>query len=140
MLALVVVSPLHLAVVTNILSSALARDRAVVSPAHLTIASWRWWCNFLLQDSSILPRDLACHVRNGPVRDLNRVGIDDRGKNIIFGETSNDFEEFSSDVGCNIFTEGRVKINAISRPRSVLLAFAGIDLIKFQLVVVTSFL
>mgnify|MGYP003340506996 CR=1 FL=1 len=75
----VVVFPFNLAVVTDIVSSALARNRTVGLPAHLTIACWRWWCNILLQYSSIFPRDLACHVRNSPIRDLNRVGVDDWG-------------------------------------------------------------
>ena len=139
MLTLVVVSPLHLAVVTNILGSAFARDRTVGLPAHLTIACWRWWCNILLQNSSIFPRDLACHVRNSPIGDFNRVGVDNRGKRIIFGEISYNLEEFSSDVGFNIFAEGRVKVDAITSPGSVLLAIAGIYLIELQLMVVTSF-
>ena len=84
----VVVFPLHPAVVTNIFSSAFARNRTVGLPADLTIACWRWRSNFLLQYSSILAGDLACHVRNGPIADLNRVGVDNGSKNIIFGKIS----------------------------------------------------
>ena len=139
-LAGVVVFPLHPAVVTNILSSAFARHRTVGLPADLTVASWWCWFNILLLCSSILTGDLTCHVRNSPVRDLNRVGVDNGGKNIIFGEVTNNLEELSSNVCCNIFAEGRVKIDAISGPGSVLLGVAGINLIVSQLVAVTSFL
>ena len=135
----VVVFPFNLTVVTDIECSAFARHRTVGLPAHLTIACWRRWCNILLQYSSIFPRDLACHVRNSPIRDFNCVGVDNRGKRIIFGEISYNLEEFSSDVGFNIFAEGRVKIDAITSPGSVLLAIAGIYLIELQLMVVTSF-
>ena len=133
------VPSLHPAVVTNILSSAFARHRTVGLPADLTVASWWCWFNILLFCSSIFARDLTCHVRNGPIRDLNHVGVDNWGKNVIFGKITNNFEEFSSDVGFNIFAEGRVKIDAISGPGSVLLLTAGINLIEPQLVVVTSF-
>ena len=122
----VVVPSLHPAVVTNILSSAFARHRTVGLPADLTIASWRWWCNILLFSSSIFAGDLTCHVWNSPIRDLDRVGVDNWGKNVIFGKITNNLEELSSDVGFNIFAEGRVEINAILSPCSVLFLFVSL--------------
>ena len=135
-----VVFPLNLTMVTNILSSAFTRHRTVGLPADLTIACWRWWCNILLQYSSILAGDLTCHVRNSPITDFNRVGVDDWSKNIIFGEIFNNFEELSSDVGLNIFAEGRIEIDAVASPGPVLLGATGINLIVSQLVAVTSLL
>ena len=91
----------------------------------------------MLQDSSILPGYLAGHIRNSPIGDLNHVGVDDRGQNIVFGEISYNFEEFCTNVGLDIETERRIEVDAVTRPGSVLL-LAGIYLMIFQPEVVSS--
>ena len=97
-----VVSPDNLAMVTNIGSSTFARQRTVSSPSGLTIASGRCWCHSLLQNSSIFPGNLTGHVRNCSVRNFNQIGVDDRGQDIVFGEISDNLEEFSANVGLDI--------------------------------------